>query len=176
LTKEGFRRGLGLLDNVRNYVLRRYDHDLILGEKEFVCSDLRYLLGHEWWKGLQCDIGWYFLANPDLGAGGTCSICMSFSTISLMTWSCSAVSWIDRGGIGSLSSGGVWAMASPTKNPAVNAIAKAARFITGPIRSQSSTVSRDNHDRGPAVPWGNQGVVTVLSGRQVHPQQIREFR
>ena len=47
-----------------------------------------------------------------------------------MTWSCSAVSWIDRGGIGSLSSGGVWAMAPPTKNPAVNAITKAARFIT----------------------------------------------
>jgi hypothetical protein len=41
------------------------------------------------------------------------------------------VSWIDRGGIGSLSSGGVWAMAPPSKNPAVNAIAQAARFITG---------------------------------------------
>jgi len=34
--------------------------------------------------------------------------------------------------ISSLSSGGVWAMAPPTKNPADNAIAKAARFITGP--------------------------------------------
>jgi hypothetical protein len=40
--------------------------------------------------------------------------------------------WIDCGGISSLSSGGVWAMAPPTENPADNAIAKAARFITGP--------------------------------------------
>jgi hypothetical protein len=84
---------------------------------------------------------------------GACSICMSFSTISLMTWFCSAVIWIDRGGIGSLSSGGVWAMAPPTKNPAVNAIVKAARFIFGPIRFQRSMVSRDNHDGALAVPW-----------------------
>ena len=68
--KAGFRRELGLLDYVRNYVLRRYDHDLILGDKEFVCSDLRYLLGHERWKGLQFDIWWYFLADPDLAAAG----------------------------------------------------------------------------------------------------------
>jgi hypothetical protein len=59
---------LGLLDYIRNYVLRRYDYDLIFGDKEFVCSDLRHLLGDEWWKGLQFDISRYFLANFDLGA------------------------------------------------------------------------------------------------------------
>jgi hypothetical protein len=57
-----------LLDYVRNYVLRIYYHYLVLGDEEFVCSDLRYLLGYEWWKGLQFDIGWYFLANLDLRA------------------------------------------------------------------------------------------------------------
>jgi hypothetical protein len=61
-------RELGLFDYVRNYVLRRYDYDLILGDKEFVCPNLRYLLGHERWKGPQFDLGRYFLANPDLGA------------------------------------------------------------------------------------------------------------
>ena len=153
-TKEGFRRGLGLLDNVRNYVLRGYDHDLILGEKEFVCSDLRYLLGHEWWKGLQCDIGWYFLANPDLGAAGHL-LDMHVLQHDLFNDVVLLGGELDRPrGIGSLSSGGVWAMAPPTKNPAVNAIAKAARFITGPIRSQRSMVSRDNHDRVPLFHGG----------------------
>jgi hypothetical protein len=63
-------RELGLFDYVRNYVLRRYDNDLILGDKEFVCPNLRYLLGHERWKGPQFDLGRYFLANPDFGAAG----------------------------------------------------------------------------------------------------------
>ena len=122
---------MGLLDYVRNYVLRRYDHDLIFSDKEFVCFDLRYLLGHEWWKGPQFDLSWYFLANPDLGAAGHWLDMHVLQHDFFITWFCSAVSWIDRG-IGSLSSGGVWAMAPPSKNPAANAIAKAARFITGP--------------------------------------------
>ena len=65
-----FQCELRLLDYVRNYVLRRYDHDLILGDEEFVCSYLWYLLGQERWKVLQFDVGWYFVANPDLGATG----------------------------------------------------------------------------------------------------------
>jgi hypothetical protein len=129
-------RELGLLDYVRNYVLRRYDCDLILGDKEFVRPNLRYLLGHERWKGPQFDIGWYFLANPDLGAAGRW-LDMHVLQHDLFNHVVLLSGELDRPRrVGSLSSGGVWAMAPPTKNPAANAIAKAARFITGPIRSQ----------------------------------------
>jgi hypothetical protein len=93
---------------------------------------LRYLLGHEWWKGPQFDLSWYFLANPDLGAAGhwlDMHVLQHdfFNNMVLLSGE------LDRPlGIGSLSSGEVWAMAPPSKNPAANAIAKAARFITGP--------------------------------------------
>ena len=44
------------------------------------------------------------------------------------------------------------------------------------LRSQRSMAPQDNHDGALAVPWRNQGVATVLSGRQDHPQMAGEFR
>jgi hypothetical protein len=61
---------LPLLDDVSNYILLTYDNDLIFGDEEFVCFYLRHFLDHEGWKGVQSNIGWHFVANPNLvGAG-----------------------------------------------------------------------------------------------------------
>ena len=120
------------LDYVSNYVLRRYDYNLIFGDKEFVCSDLRYFFGHEWWKGLQFDISLgYFLANFDLGAARNLLDMHVlqhdfFNDVVLLGGELDRPRWS-----GSLSSGGVCAMAPPSKNPAVNAITQAVRFIAG---------------------------------------------
>ena len=79
-------------------------------------------------KGLQCDIGWYFLANPDLGAGHLLDMHVLqhdlFDDVVLLGGE------LDRPRRSSAlhSSGGVWAMAPPTKNPAVNARANTRRL------------------------------------------------
>jgi hypothetical protein len=52
-----------LPDYIGNGLLGRYDHDLILGDKEFERFDLRDLLDHQRRETVQFDIGRYFLAS-----------------------------------------------------------------------------------------------------------------
>ena len=55
-----------LLDYVSNFIPWTYKYDLVFRDEEFIRFYFRHLLHHEGRKVVQSDIGWHFVANPNL--------------------------------------------------------------------------------------------------------------
>jgi hypothetical protein len=59
-----------LRDYVSNFILWTYNYNLIFSNEEFIRFYFRYFLHYEGRKFVQSDIGWHFVANPNLFCAG----------------------------------------------------------------------------------------------------------
>ena len=59
-----------LLDYVSNFILWTYKYDLIFSDEEFIRFHFWHFLQHEGREVVQSDIGWQFVANPNLFHAG----------------------------------------------------------------------------------------------------------
>ena len=59
-----------LLNYVSNFILWTYKYDLIFSDEEFIRFHFWHFLQHEGREVVQSDIGWQFVANPNLFHAG----------------------------------------------------------------------------------------------------------